>query len=84
MTAAPTSDIDLLTPSSIADPHTVFAELRSLGPVVWMQRHRAWLLTTHEAVRSGFHDLRLSSDRLTPLEARLDDGARAAMGPTFE
>ncbi|MFK8024892.1 MAG: cytochrome P450, partial [Ilumatobacter sp.] len=84
MSAAPTSDVDLLTPSSIANPHAVFADLRELGPVVWLERHRAWLLTTHEAVRSGFHDLRLSSDRLTPLEARLDDDARAAMGPTFE
>ncbi len=81
---APTSSIDLLSPDAIADPHAVFAALRELGPVVWLDRHRAWLLTSHEAVRSGFHDLRLSSDRLTPLERRLDDDSRAAMGPTFE
>ena len=80
----PTSDIDLLAASSIADPHAAFAELRALGPVVWLTRHRAWMLTTHEAVRLGFHDTRLSSDRLTPLEARLDASTRDAMGQTFE
>ncbi len=81
---APTSDVDLLSADAIADPHPVFEELRALGPIVWLERHRAWLFTTHEAVRSGFHDLRLSSDRLTPLERRLPDADRAAMGATFE
>lgn len=81
---APTSDVDLLAPSSVADPHVVCADLRAQGPVVWLSRHRAWMLTTHEAVRLGFHDTRLSSDRLTPLEARLDPATRTAMGQTFE
>jgi cytochrome P450 len=81
---APSSDIDLLTPQAIGDPHATFAALRELGPIVWLTRHRAWLFTTHEAVRLGFHDQRLSSDRLTPLEARLEEGTRAAMGQTFE
>ena len=81
---APSSDIDLLTPQAIADPHATFAALRKLGPIVWLTRHRAWLFTTHEAVRLGFHDQRLSSDRLTPLEARLDERTRVAMGQTFE
>lgn len=82
--SAAASAVDLLSPEAIADPHAAFAQLRELGPVVWLERHRAWMLTTHEAVRSGFHDLRLSSDRLTPLERRLDPDDRAAMGPTFE
>ena len=84
MTAAPTTNLDLLSPEAIADPHAVFASLRSQGPIVWLERHRAWLLTTHDAVRTGFHDLRLSSDRLTPLEARMNDADREAMGLTFE
>ena len=82
--SAPTSNIDLLAPNAIADPHAIFAALREMGPIVWLTRHRAWMFTTHEAVRLGFHDQRLSSDRLTPLEARLDDTARAAMGQTFD
>ncbi|MGK0274097.1 MAG: cytochrome P450 [Ilumatobacter sp.] len=82
--SVPTSDVDLLAPNAIADPHAIFAALRELGPIVWLTRHRAWMFTTHEAVRLGFHDQRLSSDRLTPLEARLDDSSRAAMGQTFD
>ena len=81
---APTSSVDLLSPDSVADPHATFAALRELGPIVWLDRHRAWLLTTHEAVRLGFHDQRLSSDRLTPLEARLDADTRERMQQTFE
>ena len=81
---APTSAVDLLSPESVADPHGTFAELRRLGPIVWLERHRAWLLTTHDAVRLGFHDQRLSSDRLTPLESRLDDETRAEMRQTFD
>ena len=81
---APISDVDLLAPTSVTDPHAVFAELRDLAPAVWLTRHRAWLLTTHEEVRLGFHDLRLSSDRLTPLEARLGEDERRLMGQTFE
>ncbi|MFT4774593.1 MAG: cytochrome P450 [Ilumatobacter sp.] len=81
---APTSDVDLLAPDAIADPHAIFAALREMGPIVWLTRHRAWMFTTHEAVRLGFHDQRLSSDRLTPLEARLDEPSRAAMGQTFD
>ena len=81
---APTSDVDLLAPDAVADPHAVFAELRELAPAVWLSRHRAWLLTTHEEVRLAFHDLRLSSDRLTPLERRLSDDERDQMGQTFE
>ncbi len=80
----PTTDVDLLDPASVADPHAVFADLRELAPVVWSTRHRAWIVTTHDEVRLAFHDLRLSSDRLTPLERRLSDEERELMGETFE
>jgi len=82
--SAPTTDLDLLSPGAVNNPHVVFAELRELGPVVWSTRHRAWITTTFDATRLAFHDTRLSSDRLTPLEVRLSDDERTAMGQTFE
>ncbi len=82
--SAPTTDVDLLAPDAVDDPHAVFAGLRERGPVVWSDRHRAWIVTTYEQVRLGFHDERLSSDRLTPLERRLSDDERALMGQTFD
>lgn len=81
---APTSDVDLLAPDAIADPHAVFAGLRGLGPVVRLERHRAWLFTDYESVREGFRDERLSSDRLTPIEQRRSPESRAAMERTIE
>jgi cytochrome P450 len=75
---------DLLSPEAIADPHAVFASLRAEAPVVWLPEHRAWLFTTYDAVGGGFRDARLSSDRLTPLEARLDDERRLTLAQTFE
>lgn len=84
MRSAPSSDVDLLSPGAVADPHTVFAELRGLGPVVRLERHRAWLFTDYETVREAFRDDRLSSDRLTPIEQRLTPERRAVLGRTLE
>ena len=75
---------DLLAAQAVADPYSVFAELRDAGPVVWSPEHRAWILTTHAEVNAGFRDLRLSSDRLTPLQRRLSPEHQVALGPTFD
>ena len=75
---------DLLAAQAVTDPYPAFAALREAGPVVWSPEHRAWIFTTHAEVNHGFRDLRLSSDRLTPLERRLSPEHRAALGPTFE
>lgn len=82
--AAPTSDIDLLDTAGTADPHEVFAVLRDLGPVVRLERHRAWLFTDYESVREGFRDERLSSDRLSPIEQRFTPERRATLARTIE
>lgn len=39
---------NLYSPAAIADPYPVYAELRSLGPVVRLKRHRAFALTRYE------------------------------------
>ena len=79
-----TSTVDLLDPSVVRDPHDVFAELRSHGRPVWLERHRAWIVAEHASVNEGFRDLRLSSDRLTPMERRLSDANRETLGATIE
>lgn len=75
---------DLLSPEAIESPHEVFRRLRAEGPVVWLPEHRAWFVSTYEAVSDGFRDVRLSSDRLTPLEARLDEDRRTTLAQTFD
>jgi len=78
-------DIDLLAPGALADPQALFGELRQLQPVVWSDRHKAWIITTYTDVVEGFRDRdALSSDRLTPLEHRLSTERREVLALTFE
>lgn len=75
---------DLLSPEAATDPHAVYRELRRHAPITWLPEHRAWFVSTYDGVRDGFRDVRLSSDRLTPLEQRLAPDKRALLGDTFE
>jgi len=74
----------LLSAEAVSDPYGVYAALREQGPVVWLPEHHAWMLTTYHEVQHAFRDARLASDRLTPLEQRLDPERRARLGQTFE
>ena len=62
------TELNLLAPEVVADPHPTFARLREQDPVHWSERHRAWVLTRYDDVSAAFRDLRLSSDRASPLE----------------
>ncbi len=75
---------DLLAPRAVADAHGVYHELREHAPITWLPEHHAWFVARYDGVHAAFRDLRLSSDRLTPLEARLDPDARAILADTFD
>ncbi|MEX2625461.1 MAG: cytochrome P450, partial [Ilumatobacteraceae bacterium] len=75
---------DLLASRAVSDPHDVYRELREHAPITWLPEHHAWFVARHEEVHASFRDLRLSSDRLTPLEARLDPETREILGDTFD
>lgn len=70
MTVEPaTPDALDLTGSEANDDPAGFTErVLADGPIQWSDTHRAWLLLSHEAVAEGFRDVRLSADRITPLE----------------
>lgn len=74
----------LLDPVAVADPHSVYRALREQAPVTWLPEHRAWFIATYDEVDAAFRDQRLSSDRLTPLEARLAPETRELLGQTFD
>src|ERR1700704_4778355 len=67
-------ELDLLAPAMVENPHPAFACLREEDPVHWSERHRAWVLTRYDDVAAFFRDLRLSSDRASPLARRNEDG----------
>ena len=73
-------ELDLLAPEVVADPHPTFARMREQDPVHWSERHRAWVLTRYDDVSAAFRDLRLSSDRASPL-ARADEAALVGRDP---
>ena len=46
----PTSDIDFFSDDVIKDPFPVYAELRELGPVVYMARNDLYLVARYKEV----------------------------------
>lgn len=85
MTGFPESDVDLVAPDAVADPHRVFARLRAEGgPVWWLRRHKAWLLLGYDDVREALSDERLSTDTITPLQRHLDAEAREKFKPAAD
>lgn len=60
------------------NPARFSAEVLDGGPVQWSERHRGWLVLSHEAVSAAFRDQRLSADRIEPLRRRAADGPELA------
>ncbi len=48
----PTSDLDLYSDDVLADPYEHYRRLRDAGPVVWLERHNAWVVARYDAVRT--------------------------------
>jgi cytochrome P450 len=51
-----TSDLDPFSPEFRADPFPCYAQLRALGPVVWLERYGIWVVSHYEQVRSVLTD----------------------------
>jgi cytochrome P450 len=52
MSSRITSDLDPFSPEFRADPFTYYAELRRLGPIVWLERYGIWVVSHYEQVRT--------------------------------
>lgn len=50
------SDLDPFSPEFRADPFTPYAELRELGPIVWLQRYGIWAVARYDRVREVLSD----------------------------
>lgn len=60
--------LDLAGAEANDDPTGFALDRLADGPIQWSKTHRGWLLLGHQAVSDGFRDLKLSADRITPLE----------------
>ena len=56
MTPPPLSNLDPFSPEFRADPYPRYAELRALGPVVWLEQHAIWAVTDDAHVRAALTD----------------------------
>ena len=61
-----TDRLDLTAFEVNQDPASFTARVLTDGPVQWSERHRGWLVLSHQAVTEGFRDTRLSADRIGP------------------
>ncbi len=62
------TDLDLAGREANDDPQAFTDRALAAGPIQWSERHRGWLLLGHREVSDAFRDVRLSADRITPLE----------------
>lgn len=49
--SVPSSELDPFSPEFRADPFKPYAELRELGPIVWLERYRIWVVARYDRVR---------------------------------
>ncbi|MEP7243982.1 MAG: cytochrome P450 [Gammaproteobacteria bacterium] len=55
-TSVVSSDIDPFSPEFRSDPFTPYAQLRELAPIVWLNRHGIWVVSSYECVREVLSD----------------------------
>lgn len=82
MTAA--DKTDLLDAACTQTPYAYFDRLRATEPVHWNARHRAWIITSHAAVTTGFRDRRLLSNRMKKLREKVAPEQQDTVGRTMK
>jgi cytochrome P450 len=76
---------DLLGETAVADAPGYFGAMRARDPVVWNERYRSWIVTSHQHCATAMKSPSFSADRITPFVAsKLGDDAAPALRATFE
>ncbi|WP_199435395.1 cytochrome P450 [Qaidamihabitans albus] len=79
------SRTNLISPEMAASPFGFYAELLEKSPVLWSERHRAWLVGRYDDVSAAFRHEQMGADRIAPyLREQLDEAGRARFGRMFE
>ncbi len=60
------AQVSLVSAEMCADPFDYFAALVDRAPVLWNQRHRAWLVSRYQDVVSAFRNDGIDADRIGP------------------
>jgi hypothetical protein len=78
------ADIDLLCEESVRDPHRYLAPYRQQQPVIWSERHRAWIVLGHPELDAAFKAPQLSTNRMGAFRSRLTGSRAEALAPAIE
>ncbi|MBS1089716.1 cytochrome P450 [Gluconobacter wancherniae] len=57
-----TSDLDPFSESFRADPYAHYAQLRALGPIVWLEKYGIWVVQHHAQVKEVLTDFKRFSN----------------------
>ena len=81
----PVCEFDLLTPDAIADPFPLFREAHAAGPVSWNPRHKAWMITGHQALTDAFRNpLLATGGRMEAFYARQAPERQTALSKAMD
>ncbi|WP_238588692.1 cytochrome P450 [Rhodococcus pyridinivorans] len=69
----PTADVDLFADDVLVDPYPTFAQLRELGPVVYLPRHDVYALTRYDVIRGALADTATFSSRAIAFNPAAND-----------
>ena len=72
----PTADVDLFADDVLVDPYPTFAQLRELGPVVYLPRHAVYALTRYDVIRGALADTATFSSRAIAFNPAANDALR--------
>ncbi|TWH16747.1 cytochrome P450 [Rhodococcus rhodochrous] len=72
----PTADVDLFADGVLVDPYPTFAQLRELGPVVYLPRHDVYALTRYDVIRGALADTATFSSRAIAFNPAANDALR--------
>jgi len=76
---------DLLSDELRADPNPFFAELLEHAPILWSERHKAWLISRYDDVSMALKHDAFGSDRIAPyLASRVAPQDRERFKRMFE
>src|SRR4029079_1453074 len=75
---------DLTSPTFLADPYAVYAQLRREMPICFDERLGFWLVSRYADVFAALRDHRLSSAQLAEVMGRLPEPERKAAQPLQE
>lgn len=75
---------DLTSAENLADPFGYFADLVEHAPVIFNQRHQAWLVSGFDLVESALHNPAIGSDRITPYVLSNDGATDGRLERMFE